>query len=365
VTRTNREVSRIGAALCSVAALLSILAAFTGCNRRTQLVPADADSTGVVDSSAVLLRDVQSSWEAEASSEAAELTARAVSARIAGLPPAEWEERADLLLDSLAVGYESAAGDCGLLINLFSRSDPSAGSWPWLFTCDRLTPRAQPVEGKNLKLTNLVTRGLAPGVATNRPPGVAALFGRRAGAGHQPVLMVWSADPRDGSWDLAQTLGPDSLGGTGTGDFEAPADTVIELVTRTYRNPASFAECATCPHLYKIHRYRWGAKSFERMGPDSLVPSPYASFVAFVQSLAANDFERARRFASEDNVVDQARHLDWGGRRGAWRVAPGAGETPSQMVFFRGDQEAYRVFFTRRGDQWLITGFEETTRSLE
>jgi hypothetical protein len=46
-------------------------------------------------------------------------------------------------------------------------------------------------------------------------------------------------------------------------------------------------------------------------------------------------------------------------------VAPGAGETPSQMVFFRGDQEAYRVFFTRRGDQWVITGFEETTRSLE
>lgn len=345
-------------------ALLAIVGSLAGCNRRTQLVPADADSTNVVDSSAVLLRDVQSSWESQASPEAAELTARVIRARLVGLPPEEWKERSDLLLDSLGVGYESAAGNCGLLVNLFSRSDPGAGSWPWLFTCADPGPHAQPVEGKNLRLTHLVARGLARGVPSSGEPGVAALYGQRAGAGHQPVLMVWRGDPRRG-WTLEQTLGADSLGGTGTGEFVAPADTVIELVTRTYRTPASFAECATCPHLYKIRRFRWGARAFGRAVPDSLVPSPYASFVELVHALAANDLDRAMRVVNQEGLIEQAQRLEWGSRRGSWRVAPGAGETPSQMVFFRGDQEAYRVYFTRQGGQWLITGFEETTRSVE
>jgi hypothetical protein len=36
-----------------------------------------------------------------------------------------------------------------------------------------------------------------------------------------------------------------------------------------------------------------------------------------------------------------------------------------ELVLFRGLQEAYRVHFATRGDDWVITGFEPTSRTLE
>lgn len=343
-----------------------IAVAAAGCDRKPRLVPAGADSTGAADSSTVRLRGVQTMWEGAASSEAAEQTARVVWERIAASPPTEWKERGDLLLDSLNIGYESAAGDCGLLVNFFSRSDPGAGSWPYLFTCASPRLAYQGVEGRNLRLTSMATRGIATeGRMVEGAPGVAALFARRAGAGQQPVLMTWKANEKTRRWELSQTLGPDSLGGTGTADFETPADTTIELQARTYRTPSSFEECATCPHFYKIHRFRWGARDFVRAAPDSLVPSPYATFVMFIQALNTDDRDRAMRCVADGRVFDQARELDWGRPRGIWRVAPAANETPQHVVFFRGDQEAYRVSFVQDRGDWLISAFETTTRTLE
>lgn len=364
MTRTDRNVVRLPARAGALAlALVLVLAAVPGCNRRTQLMPAGSDSTTAADPSMVRLRDAQGLWESGGSNEdAAAKTADALWGEIKDLPPTEWKQRSNELLDSLGIGYESADGACALIVNFFARSDPNAGSWPYLFVCNR---KVQPVEGRNLRLIGLITRGLDPGASAAAPTaGVAALFGRRAGSGQQPVLLVWGTK-QQGNWDLVQTLGPDSLGGTGTGEFETPADSTVEVVTRTYRTPAFFQECATCPHFYKIHRFRWGPAGFARSVPDILVPSPYATFVLFIQALTVNDRDAAGALVGDDYNIDKALKLDWGKPRGEWRVAPAASERSDQITFFRGDREAYKVFFRPRGDGWEIDGFEETSRQVE
>lgn len=353
----------IGLAMLAVATL----ATSAGCNRKPHLIPAGADSTGAVDSSVVMVRELQSLWEQDGSrEEAVALTARVLWKRFQSRPSTEWKEITEGLLDSLGIGYETAAGACGLVVNFFARSDPGAGSWPYLFTCGKERPLYQAIEGRNLRLMQFITRGLAgPGQITSRPQaGAAVLFGRRAGGGQQPVLMVWQL--KQGKlWDLVQTLGPDSLGGTGTGEFETPSDTTIELVTRTYRTPPFFEECATCPHLYKIHRFRWVRTEFARSAPAVVVPSPYATFVQFIQALVTDDYEVAERLVTDRGLIGRARKLDWGKPQGIWRVAPVTSESPHQIVFFRGDKEAYRVEFVPSGDGWLIAGIEETTRTVE
>src|SRR5947199_122442 len=83
-------------------------------------------------SGSVRLRRAADQWEAGAGEQAASAVAGAVLDRIRTLPAADWRATADALLDSLVVGAELAPGDCVLGVNLFSRSDPASGSWPWL-----------------------------------------------------------------------------------------------------------------------------------------------------------------------------------------------------------------------------------------
>ena len=351
------------------AALALVVTAFVlaGCQRKTQFFQG-SDSSGVaVDSGSVQLRELQIQWEAGGGEDAARLGAQALLERVRGLAPGEWKSSADALLDSLGIGFESADGPCGLAVNFFARSDPGAGSWPWLFTCGEHGPSAQSIEGKNLRLLALTTRALVSSgpPPTSPAPGVAALFARRAGAGLQPVLMTWKRAKDGARWALDQTLGSDSLGGVGTGEFSARSDTLIELVTRTYRTPAFFAECATCPHLFKLHRFRWGAEDYARAAPDSTIPSPYATFVAFIQALVTNDVAAAEALTTDRELVERARELDWGRPKGAWRVAPAANESPNPIVFFRGDAEAYRVHFDQLGDHWRISTFEDAPRTVE
>ncbi len=345
-----------------VAALLA-----AGCNRQPRFMPPDADSTALaVDSSTVALRQVQEAWESSEYESAAERTAQVLAQRLSDAPPAEWGDRAAQLLDSLGVGHEAASGACALVLNLFARSDPNAGSWPYLITCGEQGARIQAIEGKNLRLQHVMSRGLAgvemPGGAAG--PGVAVLSTRRLGAGQQPLLMVWEQPASGGEWSLVQTLGPDSLGGVGTGDFETPSDTTIELVTRTYRVPPLFEECATCPHFFRLHRFRWDVDGFHRVEVLA-VPSTYATFVGFIQALLANDRDEAERLIVDRDLWDQARHWEWNKPRGLWRVAPATDESPRRIVFFRGVNEAYRVDFESRGEDWVIASFESIPRTVE
>jgi hypothetical protein len=355
--------------VCGVVLLCGIVVIAPGCQRRTQYVVQRSDSTATsaADSATVRLRDAQQMWESGSDpGAAAGLSAAALRADLRPLEASAWQRRASFLLDSLGVGAEFAEARCALIVNLFSRSDPEGGSWPFLFWCGAGGAEFQPIEGRDLHLGGAVSRGLgprAPGADTVRI--VAALFSRRGPSGQAPLAMTWTLPKATARWNLAQTLGPDSLGGSGSGDFEASGDTAIALVTRTYRTPPGFQECATCPHAYAIHRFRLGPSGFLRV-EDQDVPSTYSTFVRFVRSLVAGDHLQAQELVTDANVVNDALRFEWHLGKGVWRTAPGTGdESPLKLVFFRGQQEAYAVHFQQRGADWLISGFEPVQRAVE
>ena len=316
-----------------------------GCQRKTNIVVIPADSTGaaVIDSGTIALRDAQQLWESGTGEAAAAATARLLAREFAGREPGAWRERASFLLDSLGVGGEYADAPCALMVNYFSRSDPEAGSWPYLYWCGDRGAEVQAIEGANLHLQSIVARGLVrTGVGADSVRRVAAAFIRRAPGGPQPLVMTWALPPKSGTrWSLQQTLGADSLGGFGAAGFEAVSDTGADLATRTYRTPAGFVECATCPHAYTTSRFRWTAQGFVRSDL-RLVASPYSTFTTFML---------------------EAIKLDWHVKKGPWRPAPGSEESPLNMTFFRGQKDAFAVRFRAQGQGWVITGFEPVTRS--
>lgn len=341
---------------------LALLVLVAGCERKPKFVPAGPDSTQApVDSLTAGFRSVLRAWETGPPDEAGVAsTAETLREELARRAPSEWSRRAQRLLDSLGVGAEIASADCVLGVNFFARSDPGAGSWPYLYWCGPDGPRHQAIEGKGLKLSAMVARGT--GGSAKGAAGVAALFQRRAAGGYQPMLMAWSADSSRARWRLAQTLGPDSLGGVGSGSF-AGSGGDVELTTRTYMPSAYFDECPTCPHAFRVHKFAWREDGFERTASD-LVPSPYTTFVQFIKALAEGDLRRADELVADPYLTDRARMLSWDRRAGKWRIAPGVEETPERMVFYRGAKEAFAVRFTSRGGQWVVAGFDTTARVL-
>jgi hypothetical protein len=359
-------------AVMLVAALgATIGGALSSCSRQPRFVPASADSSLAVagDSLAGQVRVLNERWSAPGSGEeAARLTAQVLlqdlRAHLAVEPRAPgWEGRARALLDSLGLGAELVSAPCVLAVNFFSRSDPAAGSWPWVYWCGETTVQAQAVEGAGMSLVGLAARGLfGEPAAPPGPPGIAALFARRVGGGQQPLLLAWRAGGE--RLELAQTLGVDSLGGIGTGAFETPGDSVVVLTTRTWEPTPRFDECATCPHVFHQRRFRWGLEGFERL-EDSLVPTPYMTFVQLIQALTAGDRDGAVERVTRPALVEAARRAGWAAVKGSWRAAPGSEGRGDELVFYRGLDEAWKVRFERQGESWRVDSFEATTRVIE
>uniref|UniRef100_A0A832MJ38 Uncharacterized protein n=1 Tax=Eiseniibacteriota bacterium TaxID=2212470 RepID=A0A832MJ38_UNCEI len=356
--------------LALAAAFAAALAATAGCGRgRFEPVRGDSTRTTSPDTFAVLARDALARWEAGDGESAARATAALLladlRARTRTEPGFAWRPRAEAFLDSLGVGAEVAADPCAMIVNFFSRSAPDRGSWPWLFTCGAKGIDAQPVEGGGLRLVAVAGRGLhgePPRPAGAR--GVAALYARRGGAGLQPMLFAWAQKKNGGPWEVVQSLGPDSLGGTGTAEF-APGDTAVTLTARTYRPTPRFEECATCPHVYRVHRFAWSGPGFVRV-EERTVPSPYATFVRFATAVAVGDDEFALEQTTGREVLEAARRFQFGANRGAWRVAPATDESARFMVFMRGRQEAYRVTFESLGpDEFRIAAIEPAPPPIE
>ena len=343
---------------------LALLAAVAGCQRRPQLVPASADSSAVaVDSFRVFAREAADRWESGVNDEAAAASARVVREALLTRPNAPWAERARGVLASLGIAAEVAGGDRAQVPNLFSRTDSEGPSWPYLFRRDGGRPRFQAIEGRGMRLQQLDTRDFGGDSAPTDSAQVAVLWAKRVSAGLQPQVLVWKY-ARGGRWDLLQTLGPDSLGGTGSGEFVA-SDSIRGLNARTYRPTPYFDECATCPHIFHERRFAWGTTGFTRIA-DRPVPSPYSTFAAFIAALVANDRERATQLVVDRSLVDFARRFEWNAPgKGRWRVAPATDESAIELVFLRGAKDAYRVRFDARENDWVIAGFEPTTRSLE
>ncbi|HTR97367.1 MAG TPA: hypothetical protein VMH61_05650 [Candidatus Acidoferrales bacterium] len=353
-------------ALAPLAAIpvLIALAGLPACTRRTQLVPASADSARApVDSFAVHARQAADHWESGLDDEAAALSARVVREALEARPGAPWVERARGVLDSLGIAAEVAGGDPMIVTNLFSRTDPDGDSWPYLLWREKTGVRFQRLECHGLRLTDATTRGFGPASIPTDSAEAAVIWGRRVAGGLEPQLMVWRY-ARGGRWDLVQTLGADSLGGTGVGEF-ANGDTLQQLITRTYRPTPYFDECPTCPHVLQERRFDWSRAGFVRVD-EQAVPSPYATFTAFIAALAANDPERAAQYVVDRSLIPFANRFEWNvPSRGRWRVAPATDESAIEMVVLRGANEAFRVRFEARDRDWLIAGFEPTTRSIE
>jgi hypothetical protein len=344
--------------------------ALSGCSRQPRFVPASADSSLAAggDSLAEQVRVLNERWSAPGGGEeAARLTAqvllRDLRARLATEPPAAWEGRARGLLDSLDLGAELASSGGALAVNFFSRGDPTTGSWPWVFWCGGTTVQAQAVEGAGMGLVGLAARGLAGEAApSGRPPGIAALFARRAGGGQQPLLLAWRVAGE--RLELAQTLGPDSLGGVGTGAFAPVGDSLFVLTVRTWKPTPRFDECATCPHVVHERRFRWEAAGFERL-EDVPVASPYVAFVQLIQALTTGDRDGALQLVTRPALVESARRAGWATVKGSWRAAPGSDERGDELIFYRGVNEAWKVRFEHRGEGWRVDAFEATNRVIE
>jgi len=347
----------------ALALALAASAGCGGCHRDIRFAPGEADSTHVgADSLRVLLRNTQDLWESDGGEEAAKLSALVLRVDLQAHAGEPWGGRARRLLDSLDIGAELASDDRVLAANFFSRSRPDAGAWPWLFWHARGGIAARALAGRNLQLLHVASR--VDGDDPSAWSQVAVLFGRRGAVGQEPVLTLWGR-PGGDSWAPLQTLGPDSLGGAGTVSIEGNGDTSTVLVARTFRGMPRFEECATCPHVYELHRFRWGPAGFVRI-EDVAVPSPYSAFVRFILALGNGDPDAAGRLVSDPAALEQAKLFDFGALpKGLWRAAPASDENAGSMVFFRGQQEAYQVTFEPRGSEWLILSIKPTTRSIE
>jgi len=366
-----RRRARARIAASALAALATGGIVLGACSREPpRFVPPDGDSTLVVqaDSFALLVADALERWDAREGDAAAPPTARLLLDDLRRHPDRRLVDRARTFLDSCGFGAEVAGSVDVVAANLFSRADPTGGSWPYLFWREAATVGHQQVEGAGMRLLDLAVQpaaaGQTAGEAVTGPQQVAAIFTRSSSRGPQPVVIAWRRPPAGKRWTLAQTLGPDSLGGTGVVDFVAQPGGGAGLEARTYRPTAGFDECPTCPHVHRLAFFEWSVDGFRKTSEEA-VPSPYESFVQLIAALSVNDREMALRLVLDPLVLQTAEQYEWGMSKGIWRVAPGTDESSSEMTFFRGRQEAYKVRFTSRDGRWLITDLYPTQRSVD
>jgi len=331
------------------------------CNRKPpQFVPAGSDSTAVTaDSFAVLVQAALEQWDQDGDG-AAPATARLLLDDLRRHPDQRLADRARTFVDSCGFSAELAGSVDLAAVSFFSRSDPGGESWPFLFWRGADQVRFQAIEGSGMRLLDLALR---PGDATG-PQQAAAIYGRAGSRGQQPVVISWRRPPEGKRWTVAQTLGPDSLGGVGVAEFVGEAGGSTGLEARTYRATAGFDECPTCPHIYRTLRFTWAPEGFRKTS-EEVASSPYYTFVQFIAALMVNDREMAQRLVTDPVLLDTAAQNEWNKSKGLWRLAPGTDESASEMTFFRGAREAYKVRFTSRGGGWVITDLHPTQRSVE
>lgn len=278
-------------------------------------------------------------------------------------------DRARTFLDSCGFSAEVTGSVDIALANFFSRADPAGGSWPYLIWRDGEVIRHQPVEGRGMRLLDLAVGPSAAGsvsdpAAGSAPQQAAAIYARASSRGQQPVVIAWRRPPDGKRWTLAQTLGPDSLGGVGVVEFVVQPGGGTGIEARTYRPTAGFDECPTCPHIHRTLRFDWSTDGFHKVSEEA-APSPYQAFVQLIAALSVNDREMAQRVVADPLLLDTAEQYEWGRSKGLWRVAPGADESATEMTFFRGRREAYKVRFAARDGRWMVTDFQPTQRSVE
>ena len=351
-------ISRV-VALGLTTAMLALGLTQAACDRKPRLVPASADSLAARDSLAILTRMASEQWNSGHNDMASSVSARVLRMRLGSLPVTDWAERSRVLLDSLGIAAEVAGRGPVLAINLFSRVEAQGATWPFLFWREADGVRVQVIEGREYQLLDATARGFVGDVAQDSSQ-VAVLWSRKGALGRQPLLLAWRRSS-GGRWDLMQTLGADSLGGTGTGSFQ---DSTLSV--QTWGSTPYFDEnCSSCPHVMHRRTFRWGPLGFERTD-DRVESTPYTTFTAFIAAIVTGDRDAAARLVADPSLVEFARRLEWHDPAlGRWKAAPGSQATSPELVFHRGRKDAFRVTFQSRGAAWVIGGFEAVARSIE
>jgi hypothetical protein len=346
-------------------ALALVLATLSACDRSPRFKAAPADTTAMVpsDSNSTYVQMARLRWDdPEQGAEAADLTARVLLQDLRNHPGQPIYDRARALLDSLSFGVETGGGSSFVLTNLFARSNPSAGSYPYLFWREAGATHSQSLEAGGMHLIGAI----AEPAGQSGTPGtrIAALFSRVSSSGQQPFVFVWQHPPGGASWRLVQSLGADSLGSIGSARLGYPDANGVVLVSRATMPARGFDECLTCSHVNRVRSFRWGEPGLV-LAQEDIERTPYYTFVQLIQALVANDRAGAGNWVADPSLIDTALGAGWGLTKGLWRLAPGTPPTDRDLVLFRGQQEAYRVHFAPRGPDWIVTGFEPTTRSVE
>ena len=341
---------------------MAALLVLAGCDRAPRFRGAGADSSATVpaDSNAIYVQMAQARWgDPESGAEAADLAARVVLQTLRNQPSEGIADRARELLDSLAFGAETS-GDAGFVVaNFFARSNPAAGSYPYVFWRDGATARSQALDAAGMRLVGAIQSSDATSGTR-----LAGLFSRTGANGQQPFAFVWQRPATGSSWRLIQSLGPDSLGAVGSAKFVESGGNDVVLVSRATMPAKGFDECATCAHVYRVRQFRWGPQGLV-VAEEEIDRSPYYAFVQLIHALVASNQDEALRWVADPQVLEAATTSGWGSGKGVWRLAPGTSPNARDLLLFKGSQEAWRVHFASRGDSWVVTGFEPTSRNIE
>lgn len=178
-----------------------------------------------------------------------------------------------------------------------------------------------------------------------------------------PRLSLFHLDPAGNNWVLQQ----DDATGTLLGEpgqamwadlnGDGRPEVVAWLRTRT---DSLFRECADCTHLMIERTLVEGRDGFEFFD-QRLLPSPYATFVAFVRLLHDHNLDAARRLLEQPDRVQDALALGFGQQKGhgTWSVEYGEpDEAWPRWIEVRFDGphgvKRYIVHFAMRDGHWLI-----------
>jgi hypothetical protein len=238
--------------------LLGVLAApLLGCNRKPHLVPAGPDSTAAIpsDSTALYVQIARDAWRSgDDSGKAADLTARLILNRMRTDKDQTLGTAAREFVDSLGMGAEGSGRDPAA-VNLFSPSDPTGGSWPFLFWRDAGTVHYQPLDASGLHLNGLAVEPTEPGKAQR----IATLF-MGSGARATALRLRLTRPPSAQSWRPARP-GTDSLGRAATRrSWKEVRRHVLEARTYTVQQLRRAPPVPT----YQVRRLRWDTPGLVR-----------------------------------------------------------------------------------------------------
>jgi hypothetical protein len=175
--------------------------------------------------------------------------------------------------------------------------------------------------------------------------------------------------PSGSSWIIGQSDEGEEpvLGEPGEAVFaDLNHDGLPELVQWSIpRTDSLFEPCPDCPRLMIEKTFVEGQAGFS-LHDSRVLPSPYATLVAFVRDLIDNRRADAVKLVGDPGLVTQALAAGWGVSRkpGTWRVEYGEPDErwPHWLALrFDGPQgvKRYIVHFTQRAGHWIIQQWVE------